>query len=157
MKTSLVNLIILFFAVLFFKSCSKDDNNTSDIIDSSDIPAIRSALMDGEWRITYYFDTDKDETSDYSGYTFTFQDNGTLGATDGNTALSGAWSITDSDNSDDDNSSSDIDFNIVFSSPDIFEELSDDWDIKKYSNSSIELVDVSGGNGGTDLLTFSKN
>lgn len=157
MKTSLVNLVVLVFAVLVFKSCSKDDPNIPNTINSSDIPAIRSAIMDGEWRITYYFDTDKDETSEYAGYTFTFQDNGTLGATDGNTALSGAWSITDSNDSNDDNSSSDIDFNIVFSSPDIFEELSDDWDIKKYSNTSIELIDVSGGNGGTDLLTFTKN
>ncbi len=157
MKSSLVHTIFLLSVVLVCKSCSKDDSETAETINNTDIPAIESALISGDWRISYYFDSDKDETSDYVNYIFTFQENGTLGATDGNTALSGAWSITTSNNSNDDSSSSDIDFNILFSSPEIFEELSDDWDIKTYSNTQIELLDVSGGNGGTDLLTFSKN
>ncbi len=54
-------------------------------------------------------------------------------------------------------SSGDIDFNIFFASPADFEELSDDWEIISHSASKIELRDVSGGNGGVDLLTFEKN
>ncbi len=37
-----------------------------------------------------------------------------------------------------------------------FEELSDDWDIISHSSTKIELIDISGGNGGTDYLTFEK-
>ena len=37
-----------------------------------------------------------------------------------------------------------------------FEELSDDWDITSSSNTKIDLIDVSGGNGGTDTLIFEK-
>jgi len=54
-------------------------------------------------------------------------------------------------------SSGDIDFNIFFASPVDFSELSEDWDIITNSSSKIELIHVSGGNGGTDLLTFEKN
>jgi len=52
--------------------------------------------------------------------------------------------------------SNDIDFNIFFASPADFAELSDDWDIISHTATKIELKDVSGGNGGTDLLTFEK-
>ena len=53
--------------------------------------------------------------------------------------------------------SGDIDFNIFFSAPADFAELSEDWDIISHTASKIELIHVSGGNGGTDLLTFEKN
>ncbi len=53
--------------------------------------------------------------------------------------------------------SEDIDFNIFFASPADFAELSEDWDIISHTASKIELKHVSGGNGGTDLLTFEKN
>lgn len=49
-----------------------------------------------------------------------------------------------------------IDFNIFFASPENFSELSDDWNIVSYSDTKIELMDVSGGDGETDLLTFEK-
>lgn len=46
----------------------------------------------------------------------------------------------------------------MFSSPTVFaDELTDDWDIISYTDTKIQLVDVSGGNGGTDYLTFEKN
>ena len=58
----------------------------------------------------------------------------------------------------DDSPSNDLDFNILFTSPTNFsDELSDDWDILSRTDTKVELVDVSGGNGGTDYLTFEKN
>jgi len=68
--------------------------------------------------------------------------------------------VTDSSSSSSSSSNSnsdDIDFNISFSSPNDFEELSDDWHIESHSSTMIKLKDVSGGNGGTDFLTFEKN
>ena len=53
-------------------------------------------------------------------------------------------------------SSGEIDFNIFFAAPDNFAELSEDWNIISYSANKIDLIHVSGGNGGTDLLTFEK-
>jgi hypothetical protein len=58
---------------------------------------------------------------------------------------------------DDDSFDSDIDVNIGFASPAEFADLTDDWDVAERTGTRIKLVDVSGGNGGTDYLTFEKN
>ena len=75
-------------------------------------------------------------------------------ATNGSNTVTGSWSVTNSSSNDD--SSNDLDFNISFASPADFAELTDDWDIITYSSTQIELIDVSGGNGGTDYLTFER-
>ena len=67
----------------------------------------------------------------------------------------GTWSVTNSSSSSS-SSSDDIDFNILFNSPPNFEELSEDWDIISHTSAKIELIHVSGGNGGTDYLTFER-
>ena len=63
------------------------------------------------WIMTYFYDRDSDETSDYNGYTFTFENSGTLTATNGTNTYTGLWSVTNSNSNDD--SSNDIDFNII--------------------------------------------
>ena len=82
-------------------------------------------------------------------------------ATNGTNTMTGTWSVTDDSNSssDDSNDDDDIDFNIFFPVPDSndFQDLNDDWDIVSTSSTRIELIDISVGNGGTDMLTFEKN
>ena len=51
----------------------------------------------------------------------------------------------------------DLDFNIAFATPANFTELTEDWNIVSYSSTTISLIHVSGGNGGTDTLVFTKN
>lgn len=145
----------LIFVLAFGIACDK--NETDSEINAADITSIKSTMTNGEWRVSYYFDSEKEETTDYAGYRFTFNGDGVLSVTDGNTSLSGAWSITDSGNSSDDSKDdSELDFNILFNGSELFEELSDDWDIKTYSSTKIELVDISGGDGSVDYLTFDK-
>ncbi len=145
-----------------FMSCkSDDDNNSMSNSNSELIQQATSNAMDGTWRVSSFIDSGDDETSDFNGYAFTFASNGDLSATNGTNTVNGTWSVTDSssNSSDDDGSSSnDVDFNIFFQvSPDSnFEDLNDDWDIVSTSNTSISLIDISGGNGGTDTLVFSK-
>lgn len=150
--------IIPFLSVVFFmnmaSTCSNDDDNNNS---SSDPTPVINTVTSGTWRVTYYFDTDSDETSDFTGYNFTFGSSNVLTATNGSNTYTGSWSVTNDDDSDDDNPSSDLDFNILFSSPANFQDLSDDWDIVSRTSTKIELIDVSGGNGGTDYLTFEKN
>lgn len=155
MKTKLnLGIIFLLSLTLLSTTCSSDDDN-SPIDNTAQIDDISDTAESGNWIITYFYDTDSDETSDYNGYTFTFENSGTLTATNGTNTYSGLWSVTNSNSNDD--SSNDIDFNIFFASPPDFEELSDDWEIITYNASKIELTDVSGGNGGIDFLTFEKN
>ncbi|GAA4062053.1 hypothetical protein GCM10022389_03220 [Flavobacterium cheonanense] len=133
--------------------CSNDDNNSNPPADPT--PVINT-VNQGTWRITLYNDSGTIKTSNFTGYNFTFGTGSALTASNGSNTYNGTWSVTSGD-SNDDNPSNDLDFNIGFTTPTNFADLTDDWDILTYTASKIELRDVSGGNGGTDLLTFEKN
>ena len=150
MKRRMKFMAIALLSMGFIISCSKDnETKVEEKITAADMSKIKAVVESGDWRITNYSDADNDETTNYVGYTFTFNSDGILGATNGNIAVSGAWSMTSSDVDE-------LDFNIFFTSPAIFEELADDWEIEKYSSVKIELKDVSGGDGTIDYLTFEK-
>ena len=152
-KVSFYSILACVFIINTASTCSSDDSNSSSTTDPT---PIINTVTQGTWRVTYYFDTDTDETSDFAGYNFTFGSSNVLTATNGTNTFTGSWSVT-SNNSNDDSPSNDLDFNILFASPANFEDLSDDWDIVSRTATKIELIDVSGGNGGTDYLTFEKN
>jgi hypothetical protein len=152
--------IFLAMIALILGACETDDSaNNDDQMTAQEIEEANTIANSGVWIITNYNDDGQDETSDFNGYIFTFDNAGVLRATNGTTTLTGAWSVTEdsSNSSDDDND--DIDFNIFFPVSDDhdFDDLSDDWDIVSIDATSINLIDVSGGNGGTDRLTFMKN
>ena len=149
--------ICMLFILTTATTCSNDDNSSlEDNSSDKNVSEIKNIISEGSWKITYYYDTDKDETNNFTGYNFTFSKNNVLTATNGTNTIIGTWSITGSSD-DDDSGSNDVDFNIFFSAPEHFEDLSDDWDVIEKSSTVIKLMDVSGGNGGTDYLTFTKN
>lgn len=135
-------------------ACSSDDDGNST--NNNSISEVVNAMNLGTWRVTKYIDSGNDETSDFSGYNFTFTQNNILMASKGTEEIMGSWLVS-SDNSNDDSPSNDLDFIIAFSGPDKFMELSDDWDIQSRTSTKLELIDISGGNGETDYLTFEKN
>ncbi len=153
MKKIFLNVLTVIVLATFIVSCSSsdDDNNSSN---NNSVEVITSIAEEGNWRITYFYDTDHEETSNFTGYSFTFNNDGNLVAENGNNTVTGTWSVSEGSSS---SSSDDDHFNIFFAAPDDFEDLSDDWDIISTSTTKIELIDVSGGNGGTDYLTFEKN
>lgn len=153
--------IVLLLAISFtFISCNSDDDSDSNNNQNSVDETIAIAQT-GTWRITSFIDSGDDETSDFNGYVFTFNENGSLVADNGSVTVTGTWSVTDDSSSsgDDDSNTDDNDFNIFFPVPESndFEDLNDDWDIVSVSSSVISLIDVSGGNGGTDTLVFEQN
>jgi hypothetical protein len=143
-------LLACLIAALPVISCT-DDGSPSPNTQTQ----VQTNVQAGTWRITKFIDFGDDETSNFTGYNFTFNSSGVLNATNGVNNYNGSWSITDS-NSDDD-SQDDLDFNINFSLTNDFEDLNDDWDFTSQSSTKIELIDISGGGGGTDYLTFEKN
>jgi len=163
MKISAPIYLLIMFG-LFFVSCEDDEgnlplNNTTPET-SADITSGYAAS--GDWEITYFNDSGTDETADFAGYAFTFNTDGTLVATNGTETINGTWSILDdssnSSSDDDGNSTDDDDFNIMFvvSETHNFDDLIDDWDFVSVSETKIELLDVSGGDGTTDYLTFER-
>jgi len=144
MKTTI--LIFAILSVFAFTSCEDNSPTTNNVGTPTDV---NNTVQTGEWVITYFYDTDSEETSNYSGYTFEFAEDGTLTAVKSSTTVTGNWST-----GSDDSTTKMI---ISFASPDMFEELSDDWHVIERTATKIRLEDVSGGNGGTDYLTFEKN
>lgn len=147
-------LLSLLCFSLMSSTCSSDDDNMPN-------SSVQDAVMvsqSGTWKISSFIDSGQNETNHFTGYTFTFEDDGDVTATNGSNTLTGSWSITNSNSNDDSNDDSDMDFNIFFpvDESSAFEDLNDDWDISSYNENTINLIDVSGGNGGTDTLTFTR-
>ena len=102
MKTYLRLITVL--AIFVITSCSKDNND----------PASSNTPPAGQWFIHYYWD-EKDETNDFSGYTFEFLNNGQLKATKAGTVVTGSWQETTQE------------FIINFGTDPVLQELNDDW------------------------------
>lgn len=124
-----------------------DDDNSGGSGGSGNA-AFTTVLTTGTWYISYYYEDDDDETDDFTGYTFTFNSNGTSTALRSGITTSGTWStFVDSGQNK---------LDLIFNGTDL-DEIEDDWRIIEFSNTQIRLKDVSGGDGSTDYLTFTKN
>ena len=146
-----ISVSACFLSLFTIVSCNKDDDNPSNNTETT----VQSNVQSGTWRITKFIDSGNEETNHFSGYNFTFNSSGVLNANNGTNNYDGTWSISDSNSNDD--SHDDLEFNINFNLTNDFEDLNDDWDFISQSPTKIELIDVSGGNDGTDYLTFEKN
>jgi len=152
MKSKKFSIIaMLFLGVSIFSSCEKEEDNAKN---STQI-AIQNSVQSGTWRVTKMIDSGVDELNNFLGYNFSFSSSGAITATNGSNNYSGTWSISDSNSNDD--SQDDLDFNINFNLTNSFQDLNDDWDFISQTANKIELIDVSGGNGGTDYLNIEKN
>jgi hypothetical protein len=109
---------------------------------------LTNILIDGQWFVQSYIDDGDDETNDYNGYALTFNADGSVLAVNSNNTIGGTWSVV--------TSGSGLDVILDFGAAIPFDEFNDDWDVDTYTTTRVELFDVSGGNGGTDYLTFEK-
>ena len=117
-KLSLLFCLLLFTS-LFITSCTKEEvlQDTTQLTQGSD------------WHVTQFSDDGKDETSHFSGYTFTFMEDGRIIAKlNNNIQYTGNWYISSEDLFDDNPSSNSKELIITFSQS-ILEELNEDWTI----------------------------
>lgn len=133
------------FITLGLTSCKKDEPSTSTITTSN----VTTTVSAGTWRVTYYWDTNRNETANFSGFNFTFGASNLVSAANGILNINGTWSIANDD--------SKIKLILAFTTNANFIEISDDWHVIERADTKVRLQDVSGGNGGTDYLTFEKN
>lgn len=98
-KIAIVSLVVLTAA------CTTDSEN-EDIANlaqlQADVEEITNTAMTGPWSITNFVDSGKNETADFEGYGFSFNEDGSLVADNGNVTVTGTWSVTIDDDSDDD-------------------------------------------------------
>ena len=147
-KIAIFTCLLSFLTIV---SCDKNDDNSNNPTQIE----VQTNVQSGTWSITKFIDSGVEETNHFTGYTFTFNSSGAVNASNGTNSYDGTWSVTQS--TSDDDGQDDLDFNINFNLTNDFEDLNDDWDVIAQSSTKIELIDISGGNGGTDYLTFEKN
>jgi len=111
-----------------------------------DAQAIRDILLVGLWFVASYIDSGVDETNDYTGYNVDFNIGNAVAATNGSNTNNGTWIVS--------SNGQELDLNFT-GTP--FNEFNSSWDIISVLSNRIELRDVSGGGGGTDILIFEKN
>lgn len=86
MRTKLFPAALLASALFFFApACT----NGGDPL--PDNPS--QVLTDGQWRVSWFWDKDKDETSKFSGYAFRFRADGVLEASKAGQVTSGTWEL----------------------------------------------------------------
>ncbi|MDO9512473.1 MAG: hypothetical protein Q7J34_11990 [Bacteroidales bacterium] len=117
--TKYILFLIVPFTVLF--SCTKEESDK----------VLSDQFSDNTWTISYYFD-EKDETSNFTGYVFEFQNTGILKASKGGTSTTGSWII--------DNNSSKLTINFP-GATNYLENLNDDWLLIDRTNEIIKLKD----------------
>ncbi|MCB0568281.1 MAG: hypothetical protein KDC66_00880, partial [Phaeodactylibacter sp.] len=83
---------MMMFLLIGFSACT----NSSSDDNQPDTPST-TLTTTGQWRVSYYFDKDKDETSDFNGYTFSFLDNGVLEASRNGSTTAGTWKVISDD------------------------------------------------------------
>lgn len=151
MKKVFLYSVVMVLNLSLIVSCSTNEDDSTNT--TVEIQQLESAAEAGTWRITNLVDSGEDETSDFNGYNFSFNTDGSLVATNGSATITGTWSVTRDDDDDD------VDFNISFPVPDSndFDDLNEDWDIVSYSDTIINLIDIDDDSGDTDMLTFERN
>lgn len=129
-----------------FISCSSD--STDDVPQAVTPTNVQANATNGTWRITLYMDDNKNETTNYTGYIFTFNTNGAATAVKNAETKNGTWSSYVDDGK--------VKFQIAFGNLPPLDEISDDWNILELTGNKIKLEDISG-DGSKDYLTFEKN
>ncbi len=109
-------------------------NKTNTDITPGNNNSVSGTVTSGKWTVSYFYDNDKDETSDYGGYTFEFKADKTLAATRSAATTTGTWSEL----TDDGLPRLVITLNTT---DDKLVELNDDWVIESKTNSEIKLKD----------------
>jgi hypothetical protein len=133
-------LFPLVFALLLVISCSKSD--TSD--PSADLVTKSAIISTGNWKVTQFLDSGKDETTDFSALSFSFNSDGTLIAKNSTNSYTGSWVLTQSSSaSDDDPSVNDLadKITIIISGDKLMDKLSKKWAVSQVSSSLISLTD----------------
>jgi hypothetical protein len=144
MKKIILSLFVL--CISGFLSCKKD-SNTSSLTNANVKTAITTTPS---WKVTLYTENGVSKTSNYNGFSFVFNTNGSVSAANGIFTVSGTWAIGNDD------SNPKLLISYVAPAPSIFQDISEDWQVLEATSSIVRLVHFSGGGGGTDYLTFEK-
>lgn len=109
---------------------------------------LKEILIKGEWLVANYNDSGEDNTSVYNDYRFNFSTGSKVKVTKGEIVIEGSWSVSMDDEI--------VKITFDFESNQPLNEFNDEWDVVSTEENRIELKDISGGDGSTDILIFER-
>lgn len=136
---------LLFYSLLIALAVNTMSCDRSNAVD----PTTSQIVSSGTWRVTLFTDSGNDETSDFAGYSFTFNSGGVLNAVKNGITTNGTWSINTSSNK----FIIDLGPKVVSNKP--LGELTDDWKILSNTTTEIRLTDDNAVS--SEFVTFTKN
>jgi hypothetical protein len=101
------------------------------------------------WSVSSYIDDGTDDTSAFENYVLSFGEEGVLTAVIDETTTEGTWSVSVS-------SSAELELIIDLGEAEPLDELTDSWDVTGLTENTVELEDVSGGDGSVDTLVIQR-
>lgn len=120
---------------------------------NDDLNTFIDYLTTDPWYVNLLDDDGDNETCLFVTYQFNFSTSGTVEAVSDTNVVNGFWTASISSNG-----GLELIINMDTTGANaVFEELNDDWDVLEATISNINLQDISGGNGGTDLLNFGRD
>ncbi|MCM4156205.1 hypothetical protein [Gramella sp. AN32] len=146
-----IPLLLLF---VFIVSCDKDNDDI--LLSKAESNALNEMVKQGEWKVSSFVINGEDKTAYYSDYFFKFKENNNISAENNSEEMIGTWRINN-DMGGEFDSYYDVDFALYFNSQGKFGELTSEYDVKKATNSKIELNKMTVDGELASSLTFSKN
>ena len=116
--------------------CDEDDDNDhsdDEEEEPDDSELLFTELVKGEWIVSYFFN-ETDKTSDFAGYKFTFNPDGTAIADDGSNQINGTWEGKSEEHNVQE-------LKLDFGETSLFIQLEDDWDVLEFGEKVIKLMD----------------
>lgn len=149
-------IFLLPVLAILFASCSNSDT-TSDPV--ADLTTKTNMVTQSNWTITQYTDSGNDETTDYTGYTFSFKTDGTLVAVSATETFNGTWMLASPTTSADDSGNDVTDdkfnkFTITITGNKQMDHLSHKWLAEKITATEIWLRDDNVAS--NEILRFAK-
>ncbi len=146
-----IRVVFSLFFLLSLPSCSSSDSNSSDTATGITMAEVNTIITEGNWIVTIFDEDSVLRTSEFSGYSFNFNVNGSLIASLSGDDKIGTWSST--------TDSGKVKIPIAFATETDgpFESISEDWIVLTASNTKIELRHVSSEDESITLLTIEKS
>ena len=101
------------------------------------------------WSVSSYIDDGTDDTAAFENYVLSFGEEGVLTAVIDETTTEGTWSVSVS-------SSAELELIIDLGEAEPLDELTNSWDVTGLTENTVELEDVSGGDGSVDTLVIQR-
>ncbi len=125
------------------KKSSNSENNTSTAV-----TPVRSSLISGLWKVTYFIKSGTNRTAEFSQYKLTFNSSGLLTGANDILAENGSWALV--------SDSGKTKLNITFPPSTLFTDLTEDWEITSRTAMRIVMQHTGSGSSQIDYLTIEK-